>query len=50
MEVNGHRHVPTSTTREGPEGMVGPSFSLDVLEERKISHAWRDSSSRLFIP
>lgn len=36
MEVNGHRHVPTSNPREGPEGTVGPSFVLDVLEERKI--------------
>jgi len=36
MEVNVHRHVPTSTTLEGPEGTVGPSFGLHVLEERKI--------------
>jgi hypothetical protein len=36
MEVNGHRHVPTSTPREGPEGTVGLVFGLDVLEEREI--------------
>jgi len=49
-EVDGHRHVPTSSTWKGPEGTVGPSFGLDVMGKRKISYAWRDSSSRRFIP